>query len=107
MSRWLVLVFVGGVCACGGARVEGGLANAPRLGGATPEESHDVIVKMPPQAPSSHSVASTWLVPESSGLAGQSLVVPWLEHFYVGWPCSRVERRAPPVTAEPIACKTP
>jgi hypothetical protein len=38
---------------------------------------------------------------------GQSLVGPWLEHFYVGWPCSHVERRAAPVTAEPIACKTP
>jgi len=106
-SRWPVLVLVLGLCACGGARVEGGLANAPRLGGATPEESHDVVVKMPPRPSSAHSVASGWLLPGSSGVEGQSLVVPWLEHFYVGWPCSHVERRAPPVTAEPIACKTP
>ena len=107
MSRWPVLVFVGGLCACGGVRAEAGLANAPRLGGATPEESHDVVVKMPPNTPSSHSVASGWLLPGASGLEGQSLVVPWLEHFYVGWPCSHVERRPAPVTAQPIACKTP
>lgn len=106
-SRWLVLVL--GLCACGGTRMEAGLANAPRLGGATPEESQDVVVKMPPRAAtSSHSVASTWLLPGSSVVEGQSLVGPWLEHFYVGWPCSpRVERRAAPVTVEPIACKTP
>jgi hypothetical protein len=107
MSRWPVLVFVCGVWACGGARVEAGLANAPRLGGATPEASQDVVVKMPPRAPSAHSVASTWALPGSSLVEGQSIVGPWLEHFYVGWPCSRVERRVAPVSAEPIACKTP
>ncbi len=106
-SRWPVLVFVWGLCACGGARVEAGLANAPRLGGATPEESPDVVVKMPARPASSHPIASGWLSPASSGPEGQSLVVPWLEHFYVGWPCSHVERTAPPVTAEPVACKTP
>lgn len=106
-SRWPVLVFVLGLSACGGTRVEAGLANAPQLGGATSEQSQDVIVKMPPRTPSAHPVASSWLLSGSSGLEGQSLVVPWLEHFYVGWPCSRVERRATPVTAEPIACKTP
>ena len=106
-SRWLVLVFVSGLCACGGTRVEAGLANAPQLGGATLEESHDVVVKMPQRTTSSHSVASTWLLPGSSLVESQSVVGPWLEHFYVGWPCTHVERRPAPVTAEPIACKTP
>lgn len=106
-SRWPVLVFVSMSCACGGTRVEAGLANAPSLGGATAEESHDVVVKMPSKAPSSHPMASTWVLPGSSLVEGPSLVQPWLEHFYVGWPCSHVERRAPPVNAEPIACKAP
>jgi hypothetical protein len=106
-SRWPVLLFVWWLCACGGTRVEGGLANAPQLGGATPDESHDVIVKMPPRTPSTHPVASSWLLEGSTGLEGQSLVVPWLEHFYVGWPCTHVERNVQPVTAEPVACKTP
>jgi hypothetical protein len=105
-SRWPVLVFGLWLCACGGARVEAGLANAPALGGTTAEESHDVVVKMPPRV-SSHTVVSTWLLPGSSQMESQSLVVPWLEHFYVGWPCSSVVRRAEPVTVEPIACKTP
>ncbi|HEX8796156.1 MAG TPA: hypothetical protein VF765_34640 [Polyangiaceae bacterium] len=105
MTRWPVLVFVGGVCACGGTRVEAGLANAPQLGGATSEQSADVIVKMPARTASSHPVASSWLLPGASAPEGQSLVLPWLEHFYVGWPCANVERRSPPVTTQPVACK--
>jgi hypothetical protein len=108
MCRWPVLVVVWGMCACGGTRVEAGLANAPKLGGDTPEQSRDVIGRAPTTtAMSSHPVASSWLLSGSSGLEGQSLVVPWLEHFYVGWPCPRVERNAPPVTTEPIACTSP
>ena len=105
MSRWPVLVFVGGLCAYGGTRVEAGLANAPQLGGVTPEQSADVIVKMPARTAGSHPVASSWLLPGSSVPEGQSLVLPWLEHFYLGWPCPRAERRTPSVTTEPIACK--
>ena len=105
MSRWPVLVFVGCLCACGGTRVEAGLANAPQLGGATTEPSADVIVKPPARTASAHPVASSWLLPGSSAPEGQSLALPWLEHFYVGWPCAHVERRAPPGTTEPIACK--
>lgn len=105
--RWPVLLFVSGLCACGGTRVEAGLANAPQLGGATAEQSQDVVVKMPTRGASTHPLASTWLLSGSSAPEGQSLVIPWLEHFYVGWPCSHVERSAPPVTVEPIACKAP
>lgn len=106
MCRWPVLLFVGGLCACGGTRVEAGLANAPQLGGATPDQSADVIVKTPAATTASaHRVASSWLVPGLSAPEGQSLVLPWLEHFYVGWPCPHVERRATSVTTDPIACK--
>lgn len=104
-SRWPVLVFVSGLCACGGTRVEGGLANAPAFGGTTPDESRDVVVMMPPRATSSRSIANSWLLNGSTGLEGQSLVVPWLEHFYVGWPCSSAEHEVRPV--EPVACKSP
>jgi hypothetical protein len=104
MRRWPVLVVVWGLCACGGTRVEAGLANAPRLGGDTPEQSRDVIGKGPTTKASSHPVASSWLLPGSTGLEGQSLVVPWLEHFYVGWPCAPAEPKAPAISAEPIAC---
>lgn len=105
MCRWPVLVVVWGLCACGGTRVEAGLANAPRLGGDTPDRSGDVVVKMPTKTETrSHPVASSWLLPGSPGVEGQSLVVPWLDHFYVDWPCARAERTAPAASVTPIAC---
>lgn len=106
MRRWPVLVVVWGLCACGGTRVEAGLANAPKLGGDTPDQSRDVIVKAPTNGTAtSHPVASSWLLPGSSGQEGQSLVVPWLEHFYVGWPCPHVERSVQRASAEPVVCE--
>lgn len=133
MCRWpvLVVLVVGPLLAgCSSATVQPGLANAPRLGGTAlaDERVRDVIAngddacgrhgehgplrgRIPPCPGASHPVATTWLAP-SPASTSESLVLPWLEHFYAGWPCPRsttTEARSiaawtpPPV----MACTTP
>ena len=109
MSRWLWLTafclapWTGG-CA---PSLQPGLANAPRLGGTqlADERVSDVISngndscarnvgpgplrgRVPP-CPTTHP--TRWAVAPSSSAtgAGESLVVPWVDHFYSGWPCPR------------------
>jgi hypothetical protein len=107
MKKWLVL----SVCASAwmslgcSSSVQGGLANAPGLGGqAHPDDRiADVIAngrdscsrqgndgplryRVPPceteVRPAASDLVPPWLVN-----GGQSMVLPWLEHFYTGWPC--------------------
>jgi hypothetical protein len=109
MSRWLWLTafclapWTGG-CA---PSLQPGLANAPRLGGTqlADERVSDVISngndscarnvgpgplrgRVSP-CPTTHP--TRWAVAPSSSAtgAGESLVVPWVDHFYSGWPCPR------------------
>jgi hypothetical protein len=105
MSRWSPIL--GAACAvpllaaCA-TRVEPGLANAPRLGGiqTADERVSDVIsnggdscgryaehgplrARLPPCPTVSHPLAASFLVQSPTG--AESLVGPWLEHFYVDW----------------------
>jgi hypothetical protein len=114
MSRWPVLIalsFGFSAAALGCApTVQPGLANAPRLGGTglADERTHDVVSngqdgcsghgehgplrgRVPPCPAVAHPVASTMLLP-AKGSNDPSMVEPWLEHFYVGWPCPRPAR---------------
>ena len=106
MSRWPVLT-VPAIVLLGGCApsVEAGLANAPRLGGSTDDRVHDSISnggdscgryaehgplrgRIPPCLVVVHPVEGVALAPPvASGKAEEGLVVPWLQHFYVGWPC--------------------
>jgi hypothetical protein len=109
MCRWPVLVVlsVGPWLAGCSPAVQAGLANAPRLGGTAVADTrvNDVISngddacgrhgetgplrgRIPPCPGAVHPVVSTWLAPTPSGRS-DSLVLPWLEHFYAGWPCPR------------------
>ena len=91
---------------CAG-RIEPGLANAPHLGaGVGGEPRSDVISnggdscgrysessplrgRIPPCA--SATYASTRTAPAFTApvSTGGGVVVPWVQHFYVGWPCAR------------------
>jgi hypothetical protein len=115
MSPWALLTTCFAVSGCGGA-VQAGLSNAPRLGDsqtdlriddatsngadscerrpagptrskrADPNENEGPLRgHIPPCPTTSHPVAVT-LVTESA--RSDSLVVPWLEHFYADWPCA-------------------
>jgi hypothetical protein len=123
MSRWpmlavLVIVLLAG-CA---PSMEVGLANAPRLGGSGDDRVHDVVSnggdscgryaeygplrgRIPPcPAVAAHPVASVMPPPapgQTKAAAEEGLVIPWLQHFYVGWPC-----QAPPlaVSEKTVAC---
>jgi hypothetical protein len=132
MSRWPVLAMlsVGSLLAgCAPAAVHPGLANAPRLGGSAiaDERVHDVISngddacgrngehgvlrgRLPPCPGVTHPIAATWLAP-SAAAKDDSLVLPWLEHFYAGWPCPRTRAPEPRSLAwnPPVAtvCATP
>jgi hypothetical protein len=83
-----------------------GLASAPPLGGTglADERPHDVVANghesceavtgrsplrghLPPCPNATHPIVSVSLPPEPIEGAHESLVLPWLEHFYVGWPC--------------------
>jgi hypothetical protein len=84
-----------------------GLANAPPLGGAggVDEGQVDVVSngrdscesvsgRSPlrghvPPCPTVSRPASTLPPPAVAMAHQQSFVVPWLDHFYVGWPCTR------------------
>jgi hypothetical protein len=105
MARWPMLAVLSIVVSTGCATsVEAGLANAPRLGGGglADERVRDVIANggdscgryaehgplrgsACPAGP--HPVAATMPLSAAGGAKGQGVVVPWLKHFYVGWPC--------------------
>ncbi len=110
MLRWLVLaVFSIAPLTIGcGSSVRAGLANAPRLGGTATADDRvaDVVSngddacglssesgvmrnRIPPcpRPTSVHNVAVSVGRP-SSGEPNGGLVEPWLNHFYVGWPCA-------------------
>jgi hypothetical protein len=107
MSRWPVLTVLS-IALLGGCAqsVEVGLANGPRLGGSNlaDEHAHDVISnggdscgrfaeygplrgRVPACATVTHAVAGSTLLPAAAGGKGDGVAVPWLKHFYVGWPC--------------------
>jgi hypothetical protein len=108
MSRWLLLTAFSMVWSVAGctASVQPGLANVPRGDGlgAYEDGGRDVVAngddscgryaeqgplrgRWPPCRTASHRAANTELLPVY-GAAEQSLVLPWLEHFYVGWRCA-------------------
>lgn len=99
-----------------------GLANAPGLGGAAHLETNregltDVIAngrescartadgtgigdgplrhRVPPCETETRPVPSSDLAPPWIVDGGQSLVLPWLEHFYTGWPCHHLPPTEP------------
>jgi len=102
-----------------------GLSNAPRLGAETSTggkpsdaisnggescgryaEQGPLRGKAPPCPASAHpSAAAIWVPMASENANSSSLVVPWLEHFYVGWPCTRPAR--PSEESKPIAWSSP
>jgi hypothetical protein len=114
MERWLMLALVSASLAampllgCA-TSVRPGLSNAPRLGDAPATESRiaDVVSngddactgyterggvlrnRIPPCATRSAGYPlSVSEVPPPEGVTpGGALVRPWLDHFYVGWPC--------------------
>ena len=111
MSRWLVLALIS-IAPLGigcGSSVRAGLANAPRLGGTSTADDRvaDVISngddacglysesgvlrnRIPPcpRATGLHNFAASTAHSASGGEPNGGLVEPWLDHFYVGWPCS-------------------
>jgi hypothetical protein len=120
MMRWPMLTAFAAVLLSGCARsVEVGLANAPRLGGGADDGVHDAISnggdscgryaergplrgRIPPCRAAAHPIAGA--APPAVTARGRvdgGLVVPWLQHFYVGWPC-----QAPPLAAatNSLAC---
>jgi hypothetical protein len=111
MARWTVLVGISIALAslgCASASaVTPGLANAPALGGVGAVEPgpYDVVSNgrdscesmtgqsplrghVPPCPTVSHPVAAVppSLLPRQA--RHDSLVLPWVEHFYVGFPCT-------------------
>lgn len=126
MARWPVLVgfsitFTALGCASP-SQVTAGLANAPGLGGTSvgDERQHDVVANghdscesvtgrsplrghLPPCPTASHPVAAASWEP-TIGANDESLVLPWLQHFYAGWPCTR---SAAAVESRAVAWTTP
>jgi hypothetical protein len=112
MSRWPVLTASSTILLAGCApAVQPGLANAPWLGSTGLDDAppHDVIANgdegcgrygeqgplrgriRPCTSIARGAAPNPWLlspaVPPPDGL-----VVPWLQHFYVGWPCPHPAR---------------
>ncbi|HTB76324.1 MAG TPA: hypothetical protein VK762_23915 [Polyangiaceae bacterium] len=110
MSRWLVLAVLSTalpIFGCGSS-IRPGLSNAPRLGGTATTDNRitDVVSngddscglysehgtlrnRVPPCASSGSPFplsVSQVPAPAPAAPAG-ALVEPWLDHFYVGWPC--------------------
>jgi hypothetical protein len=104
-----------------------GLANAPRLGGAAAPEDRvsDVVSnggdscarwaeqgplrhRWPPCPSAPHPAASMWLLtPSTAPTQPQAVVVPWLQHFYVQWNCSRPARTDTKTIAWAVASPAP
>jgi hypothetical protein len=108
MSRWpLVTGLCFAPCIFGCATsIQPGLANGPRLGGSqvADERIHDVVSnggdscgryaeqsplrgRVPPCPTVSPPATASTFAPVT--IPSGSLVVPWLDHFYYGWPCPR------------------
>jgi hypothetical protein len=112
MARWpelvatLTLALALPTLGCAG-RVVPGLANAPSLNRTAPDDSvHDVVANdedacshggssplrghFPKCEAGPHPVAirSSLVLPSYKTTEGESLVIPWLRHLYVGRPCA-------------------
>ena len=108
MSRWLTLTVFSTASTLFGCApaLQPGLANAPRLGGTglADEGIRDVVSngddacgrhvehgplrnRVPPCPTIAQPVAG---VPQPlvGAPRSESLVLPWLRHFYTGWPCA-------------------
>jgi hypothetical protein len=120
MSSWALLTvcFVAPLVGGCGTSIQPGLANAPRLGGPPESDSriHDVVSngtdscgrhaehgplrgRIPPCPTAGHPVVATVLFTESDS---DSLVLPWLEHFYADWPCSSTSSLSRPDSAREV-----
>jgi hypothetical protein len=135
MSRWLVLAVLStalSVLGCGSS-LRAGLSNAPRLGGTPTTDNRiaDVVSngddacgayaengvfrnRIPPcqsWAPATARAVNEVAVPAVGEPPG-SLVKPWVDHFYVGWPCpaassSRQTKSWSPLNTEAATCSVP
>ncbi|MGD0526828.1 MAG: hypothetical protein ABSE49_16900 [Polyangiaceae bacterium] len=129
MSRWLCVTafcFAPWIVGCGASSpLQPGLANAPRLGGTglADERVSDVISngndscarstgpgplrgRIPP-CPTTHPTRWGNVAPSSATGASESLVIPWVEHFYSGWPCPHATSSAVASTKTPPAWLAP
>jgi hypothetical protein len=110
MSRWLVLAAFSmalPLLGCGSS-VRAGLSNAPRLGGTTTADNrvgdavsngddacgayaeNGALRNRIPPCPgwaATYPLSGSEVPLPAAGAPGGSLVQPWLNHFYVGWPC--------------------
>jgi hypothetical protein len=132
MSRWLLFTVFSMLpalgCASSPVAVGAGLANAPRLGGTptvddrvadvvsngndacgvTGGEAGPLPNRIPPcvsWTPGLPLAAVVAPPPPPSGL-----VEPWLNHFYVGWPCPHASRQTKSLLPESdavAACTVP
>ena len=132
MSRWLLVAVLSVVPSLGcGSTVGAGLANAPRLGGTPTADNrvNDVIAngddacgvstesgsvlrnRVPPctsWAP--REVNASYLASPPAGQSSVGLVQPWLNHFYVGWPCATSSSRTKtlvPAGSTVASCSVP
>ena len=135
MSRWLVLAVLSTalpVVGCGSS-VRAGLANAPRLGGTSTADTRvsDVVSngddacgtyaepgvlrnRVPPceSWSAARGRPGLELTLPPVGEPPGALVRPWVDHFYVGWPClsatsSRQTKSWLPVSTDSATCSVP
>jgi hypothetical protein len=110
MSRWLVLTACSSALLAAGCApsLTPGLANGPRLGGSQvaderigdvvsngndacgPFAEGSVLRNKVPECPTVERSASATALDFTRNPDTDALVVRWLRHFYVGWPCKRV-----------------
>ena len=123
MLRWLVLAVLATalpLVGCGSS-VRAGLSNAPRLGGTTTADNrigdvvsngddscvayteHGVLRNKVPPCPTSASLSATPGPSPAPGAPSGALVEPWLDHFYVGWPCPVASSSHPPRAWSPAS----
>jgi hypothetical protein len=116
MARWLSLTVFSMAWSLAGcaSSVRPGLANAPRLDGlgAADVRVVDVVANGDdacgrhgedgplrgrwPSCPAHARAGKDIVIVPLSTRSGESLVVPWLEHFYTGWRCAHAIARAYP-----------
>lgn len=125
MARWPVLTACALGCLAAGCTPSftPGFANAPRLGGSAIADEHvrDVVSngddacrlgsegtalrnKVPP-CPTVEATTYAHLAHVSRDPENDAIVVRWLRHFYVGWPCKTGSTRTGDVEA--VAWMTP